>query len=155
MSVLLLSAHELHYINILVMETFSALLAFCVRNSPVTGEFPLQSQWRGALMYSLICAWINSWANNGDTGDLRCHYTLLSLHCNEKLLNSLLTWHLIAFIVQQLSENSENSGCLWPLKLKALGYFRTKSYSWVISGSIWHLIWYWMSPLAVLIWSET
>ena len=24
------------------METFSALLAFCVRNSPVTGEFPSQ-----------------------------------------------------------------------------------------------------------------
>ena len=25
------------------METFSALLAFCVGNSPVTGEFPAQS----------------------------------------------------------------------------------------------------------------
>ena len=25
------------------METFSALLAFCVENSPVTGEFPAQS----------------------------------------------------------------------------------------------------------------
>ena len=25
------------------METFSALLARCVRNSPVTGEFPAQS----------------------------------------------------------------------------------------------------------------
>ena len=24
------------------METFSALLALCVRNSPVTGEFPAQ-----------------------------------------------------------------------------------------------------------------
>ena len=28
-------------------------------------------QWHGALMFSLICAWTNSWANNGDAGDLR------------------------------------------------------------------------------------
>ena len=38
------------------METFSALLAICVGNSPITGEFTSQSQWRGALMFSLICA---------------------------------------------------------------------------------------------------
>ena len=24
-------------------------------------------------MFSLICAWINSWVNNGEAGDLRCH----------------------------------------------------------------------------------
>ena len=42
-------------------QTFSALLALCPGNSPVTGEFPSQRQWRGALMFSLICAWINAW----------------------------------------------------------------------------------------------
>ena len=30
-----------------------------------------QSQWRGALMFSLICASINGWVNNGEAGDLR------------------------------------------------------------------------------------
>ena len=55
------------------METFSALLAFCARNSPVTGEFPVQGQWRGALVFSLICAWINGWVNNREAGDLRRH----------------------------------------------------------------------------------
>ena len=30
-------------------------------------------QWRGALVFSLICAWTNSWANNGDADDLRRH----------------------------------------------------------------------------------
>ena len=30
-------------------------------------------QWRGALMFSLICAWMYGWANNGDAGDLRRH----------------------------------------------------------------------------------
>ena len=32
-----------------------------------------KGQWRGALMYSLICAWTNRWANNGDADDLRRH----------------------------------------------------------------------------------
>ena len=53
------------------METFSVLLVICARNSPVPGEFPTQSQWRGALMLSLICVWINGWVNNGEAGDLR------------------------------------------------------------------------------------
>ena len=37
------------------METFSALLALCVGNSPVTVNSPHKAQWRGALMFSLIC----------------------------------------------------------------------------------------------------
>ena len=57
------------------METFSAWLALCEGNSPVTGEFPSQSQWRGALMFSLICAWTNGWAHHRDAGDLRHHRT--------------------------------------------------------------------------------
>ena len=36
----------------------SALLVICAENSPLTGEFPTQSQWRGALVFSLICDWI-------------------------------------------------------------------------------------------------
>ena len=45
------------------METFTALLALCAGNSPVTGNSPHNGQWRGALMFSLICAWIHSWVN--------------------------------------------------------------------------------------------
>ena len=30
-----------------------------------------KGQWRGALMFSLICAWINRWVNNREAGDLR------------------------------------------------------------------------------------
>ena len=57
------------------MEPFSALLAICEGNSPVSGEFPHKGQWRGALVFSLICARINDWVNNGDTGDLRRFHT--------------------------------------------------------------------------------
>ena len=32
-----------------------------------------KGQWRRALMFSVICAWSNGWANNRDAGDLRGH----------------------------------------------------------------------------------
>ena len=32
---------------------------------------PHKGQWRGALMFSLICARINGWVNNREVGDLR------------------------------------------------------------------------------------
>ena len=52
------------------METFSVLLAICAGNrSPV--NYPHKGQWRGALMFSLICVWINGWVNNREAGDLR------------------------------------------------------------------------------------
>ena len=34
-----------------------------------------KGQWRGALMFSFICAWINGWVNNREAGDLRRHRT--------------------------------------------------------------------------------
>ena len=55
------------------METFSASLAFCVGNSPVTGWFPSIGQWREGLMFYLFCVWINAWVNNREAGDLRRH----------------------------------------------------------------------------------
>ena len=38
------------------------------------GNSPHKGQWRGALMFSLICAWINGWVNNREAGDLRSHH---------------------------------------------------------------------------------
>ena len=38
---------------------------------------PHKRQWRGALMVSLICAWISSWVNSREAGDFRrqrAHY---------------------------------------------------------------------------------
>ena len=55
------------------METFSALLALCAGNSPVSVNSPHKGQWRGALMFTLICAGINDWVNNREAGDLRRH----------------------------------------------------------------------------------
>ena len=55
------------------METVSALLAICAGNSPAPVNSPHKGQGRGALMLSLIYAWINDWVNNREAGDLRRH----------------------------------------------------------------------------------
>ena len=65
------------------METFSALLAFCAENSPVPVNSPHKGQWRGALMFSLICTWINNWVNNAEAGDLRRHRA----HCDVSVMS--------------------------------------------------------------------
>ena len=61
------------------METFSALLAICAGNSPVSGEFPAQRPVTRS--FSLICVWINGWVNNAETGDdlrrHRAHYDVI------------------------------------------------------------------------------
>ena len=65
------------------------------KNFPVTGplygEFtgkrvysPHKGKWRGALMFYLICAWINGWVNNREAGDLRrhrSHYDVIVMIC--------------------------------------------------------------------------
>ena len=71
------------------METFSALLAICAGNSPVPVNSPHKGQWRRALMFSLICFWINGWVNNREAGHLRryrAHYdvTAMIYFCDSK-----------------------------------------------------------------------
>ena len=73
------------------METFPRYWPFvrAIHRSSVNS--PHKGQWRGALMYSLICARINGWENNGEVGDLRrhrAHYDVIVMaHC---ICNSLL-----------------------------------------------------------------
>ena len=62
------------------MEAFSASLVLCVGNSPVTVNSPYKGQWRGALVFSLICTWISGRVNNREAGDLRrrrAHYDVI------------------------------------------------------------------------------
>ena len=55
------------------MEPFPRYWPFVrgIHRSPVNS--PHKGQWRGALMFSLICTRINGWVNNDDAGDLRRH----------------------------------------------------------------------------------
>ena len=52
-----------------------------IHRSPVNSQH--KGQWRGALVLSLICVWINGWVNNREAGDLRryCpHYDVIVMH---------------------------------------------------------------------------
>ena len=54
--------------------------------SPV--NFQHKGQWRGALMFSLICVWINGWENNREAGDLRRYralYDVIVMTCVNRL----------------------------------------------------------------------
>ena len=95
------------------METFSALLALCAGNSPVffiltshddvikwknfprywpfvrgihwlPVNSPHTGQWRGDLMFHLICTVTNPWANNREADYLRRHRASLWRHHNDK-----------------------------------------------------------------------
>ena len=73
------------------MDTFSASLAICKR-PPV--DSPHNDQWRGVLMFSLICAWTNRWANNRDAGDFRCHRVHYDVTVTDYTFSPLLfNWH--------------------------------------------------------------
>ena len=74
------------------METYAALLALCagIHRSPVIS--PHKDQWRGALMFFFICAWINGWVNNGEAGDLgrhRAHYDVIVMFLFTSLHNNI------------------------------------------------------------------
>ena len=65
-----------NFISILFMMTSSNVNIFSrywpFARSPVNSLH--KGQWHGALMFSLICAWINGWVNNPEAGDLRRHH---------------------------------------------------------------------------------
>ena len=79
-----------------------------IHRSPVNS--PHKGQWRGALMFSLISAWINGWINNRETGDLRrhcAHYDVAVIEfCNDEAIGKvcgrtteLCTWFIVVYWV--------------------------------------------------------
>ena len=72
-----------------LMMTSSNGNIFCVTGH-LCGEFTgprwilHKGQWRGSLMFSLKCVWINDWVNNREAGDLRryrAHYDVSVMFC--------------------------------------------------------------------------
>ena len=57
-----------------------------IHRSPVNSLH--KGQWRGALMFSLIYAWINGWVNNRQAGDFRRHHT------HYDVIVMLLVWRI-------------------------------------------------------------
>ena len=78
------------------MELFSALLALCAGNSPAMVNSPHKGQWRGALRFSLLCAWPSGWVNNRDGGDLRRHRTHYGVTAMHAIIACIpCCWHMV------------------------------------------------------------
>ena len=102
----------------------------CAGNSPVTCEFPAhKGKWRGTLMFSLICAWTNSWLNNREAGDLtrhRAHYDVTLIvysvpsicykEAHEELTTGLITAetkHEFSNIYSHMNQALASVNMLW------------------------------------------
>ena len=82
-----------------------------IHRSPV--NFPHKGQWRGALMFSLICPWKNGWVNNRIAGDFRrqhAHYDVTAMTIEHPclLLPAILdfaTTHATSLTINSRNEN--------------------------------------------------
>ena len=82
-----------------------------IHRSPV--NYPHKGQWRGALMFSLICVWINGWVNNRKAGGLRryrTHYDVIVMFYKDLCR---VGWGVIMF----------TNHTLWYISCKTVGFF--------------------------------
>ena len=85
---------------------------------------PHKDQRRGALMFPLICAWTNRWANNRDAGDLRRHRDHYDV-----IVMWVATWctHVVSMHSWQTALPHSLQICLWYQKSvfsRCLSYLR-------------------------------
>ena len=60
---------------------------------------PHKGQWCGALMFSLICVWLNGWVNNREAGDLRrycAHYDVIVM--GKLTICMTIRTHVVSFL---------------------------------------------------------
>ena len=86
-----------------------------IHRSPM--DTPHKGQWRGAFMFSLICARINGWVNNGKSGDLRrhrAHYDVTVMFSESVRRHLLAKRHKIAQIISTNNTSAilRNSGSI-------------------------------------------
>ena len=81
--------HSLVHDDVIKWKHFPRCWPFVreIHRSPVNS--PHKGQWRGALMFCLICTWINGWVNNREAGNLRLHRP--SLPCERVMMHHVMT----------------------------------------------------------------
>ena len=79
-----LSPDFTYHDDVMKLETFSALLALCAGNSPVTSEFAAQRPVMRKMIFSLICALIKWWSKQSWGWWFETPSRSLWHHCNGK-----------------------------------------------------------------------
>ena len=120
--------HVSHYDDVMKWKHFPRYWPFVwgIHRSPVNS--PHKGQWRGALMFSMICTRMNAWVNNRKAGDLRryqAHYdvTLMIVHCSLSIIQ--YKWGLPQYIfifvsVNHTVNNTSHLEVISPISLTAL-----------------------------------
>ena len=85
-------------------------------------DSPHKGQWRGALMFSLVCAWKNGWVNNRDAGDLRRHRAHYDVTVMIGLTGNMQIIQLSRWWWSSLSAPKEIFGYLTTTNLAKLEY---------------------------------
>ena len=95
-----------------------------IHRSPV--NYPHEGLWRRALMFSLICAWIEGWVNNRECGDLRRYranydvtvmYEICTMHrkithYNLQVLSIIFQWEVRIIITHVLQDYWTGTGTI-------------------------------------------
>ena len=112
-------------------------------NSPHTG------QWHGALMFSLICAWMNGWVSSREAGDLRCHcahydVTVMVIdHVPRGFCCTGYVNHKYLAVQFQYMQDL----CLWNLVIIAPSDPVKKPYWDISKGLLWQVTWVLEEPM--------
>ena len=107
-----------------------------IHRSPVNS--PHKGQWRGALLFSLICVWINGWVNNGEAGDLRSyrvHYDVTVMNnavcktcnnmkdpCETRLKMKFVVW-LYIYTVETNALEKRVAVLIWKTIFSLISFF--------------------------------
>ena len=73
---------------------------------------PHKGQWRGALVFSLICAWTNGWVNNHEAGDLRrhrAHYGVTVMTISQNVYNSVIPFSMLTSAICNCARQEKNA----------------------------------------------
>ena len=100
------------HVNVIKWKHFPRYWPFVRENHRSPVNSPYKGQWRGALMFSLICAWASGWTNNRGACDLRrqrAHYEWH--HYNDIVLRAMSTLHW-RHNGREFISNDQSYGCL-------------------------------------------